>query len=62
MGDIVGEHRIVFAGEGETIEIVHRATSRRAFAVGVPIALKFLSQAPNGNYSFKDALEKISFG
>jgi len=57
MGDITGEHRIIFAGEGETLEITHKATSRRAFARGVPIALRFLSKAKNGLYSFRDGLE-----
>ena len=56
MGDITGEHRIIFAGEGETVEIIHRATSRRAFACGVPPALKFLSSAPAGFYNFRDCL------
>lgn len=56
MGDITGEHRIIFAGEGETIEITHRASSRLAFAKGVPKAIKFLAQAKPGYYSFRDAL------
>ena len=57
MGDITGEHRIFFAGEGECIEITHRASSRLAFAKGVPKAVKFLAQAKPGFYSFRDALK-----
>lgn len=57
MGDITGEHRLIFAAEGEMVEIIHRAASRRAFAKGVPAALKFLADANPGHYSFKQALE-----
>lgn len=57
MADITGEHRIIFAGEGETIEITHRATSRLAFAKGVPKAIKFLAGANPGFYAFRDALD-----
>ncbi|MBC8204555.1 4-hydroxy-tetrahydrodipicolinate reductase [bacterium] len=58
LGDIVGEHRIIFACEGETIEIIHRAHSRKAFAQGVPLALKFLAEAEPGLHSFQKAVEK----
>ena len=56
MGDVTGEHRVIFGGEGESIEIIHRAQSRRAFAKGVIPAVKFLAQAGPGCYSFRDAL------
>ncbi|NQS97737.1 MAG: hypothetical protein HQ591_04725 [candidate division Zixibacteria bacterium] len=56
MGDIVGEHRLIFGGEGETISIVHRAHSRRAFAKGAPAALRFLAKAIPGVYNFRQAL------
>lgn len=56
LGDIIGEHRIVFAGEGESLEIIHRAYSRRAFATGVPPAVRFLAEATPGLYSFQQAL------
>ncbi len=47
-GDIVGEHMVLFAGEGERIEIVHRAHSRQAFVSGVIKALRFLKDAEPG--------------
>jgi 4-hydroxy-tetrahydrodipicolinate reductase len=58
LGDIPGEHYILFSGEGETLQIIHRAHSRRAFARGVPPALRFLAHAKPGCYSFRQALEK----
>ena len=42
-GDVVGEHTVVFAGEGERIEIVHRATSRRLFVAGALRAAQFVA-------------------
>jgi len=42
-GDVVGEHSVVFAGEGERIEIIHRATSRKNFAGGALRAAKFVA-------------------
>ena len=56
IGDFVGEHRVIFGGEGETITIIHRAQSRKAFAKGVPAALRFLAEASAGAYYFRDAL------
>ena len=56
MGDISGEHQVVFSSEGETVQLIHRAHSRKAFARGVIPALKFLSSAKPGCYSFREAL------
>ena len=42
-GDVVGEHTVVFAGEGERIEIVHRATSRQLFVIGALRAAEFVA-------------------
>jgi 4-hydroxy-tetrahydrodipicolinate reductase len=42
-GDIVGDHTVLFAGEGERIEITHRAHSRDAFVNGVIRAIRFLA-------------------
>ncbi len=41
-GDVVGEHRIYFLGESEVIEIVHRATSRKVFAIGALYASRLI--------------------
>jgi 4-hydroxy-tetrahydrodipicolinate reductase len=50
-GDIVGDHTVLFAGDGERIEFVHRAHSRQAFVSGVIKALKFIPEAPEGKIS-----------
>ncbi|MGF7118504.1 4-hydroxy-tetrahydrodipicolinate reductase [Methanobacterium oryzae] len=50
-GDIVGDHTVLFAGEGERIEIVHRAHSRQAFVTGLIKAVRFISKAPEGKIS-----------
>jgi 4-hydroxy-tetrahydrodipicolinate reductase len=42
-GDVVGEHMVVFAGEGERVEIAHRATSRQLFASGAMRAVQFVA-------------------
>jgi len=56
MGDVTGEHQVIFSGEGESIILQHRAHSRLAFARGVIPALKFLASAKPGCYSFSEAL------
>jgi 4-hydroxy-tetrahydrodipicolinate reductase len=55
-GDVVGEHRVIFAGEGERIELVHVATDRGIFARGaVRAALWARGQGP-GLYSMADVI------
>jgi 4-hydroxy-tetrahydrodipicolinate reductase len=55
-GDVVGEHAVVFAGEGERIELVHKASSRAVFARGaVRAALWTAGRAP-GLYSMREVL------
>jgi 4-hydroxy-tetrahydrodipicolinate reductase len=55
-GDNAGEHRVIFATEGEQIEIAHRATSRRIFARGAVAAAQWLAGKPPGLYGMKDVL------
>lgn len=55
-GAVVGEHRIIFYSEGEEVEVVHRALSRRTFADGAVRAAKFISSASPGLYSMGDVL------
>jgi 4-hydroxy-tetrahydrodipicolinate reductase len=43
-GDVVGEHTVLFAGKGERLELTHRATSRRNFAIGALRAARFVAQ------------------
>src|SRR5690606_28517070 len=49
-GDVVGDHMVIFAGEGERIEITHRATSRATFARGAVHAAKWIAGKPAGRY------------
>lgn len=55
-GDVVGEHRIVFGALGESIEIVHRASSRDLFARGALKAAEFLSKKNPGLYTMLDVV------
>jgi 4-hydroxy-tetrahydrodipicolinate reductase len=55
-GDIVGEHTVLFAGEGERIELVHRASSRMNFARGALRALGWIRDRENGLYDMQDVL------
>jgi 4-hydroxy-tetrahydrodipicolinate reductase len=56
-GDIVGEHMVLFAGDGERIEITHRAHGREAFAIGVLRAIDFIHDKKDGRiYSTWDVL------
>lgn len=55
-GSIVGEHSIIFAGQGETIEIKHTAISREVFAVGALKACEFMKGKGNGLYSMDDVI------
>ena len=55
-GDIVGEHTVYFCGEGERIELTHRATDRKIFAQGSIRAAQWaVGQAP-GVYIMEDVL------
>lgn len=56
-GTIVGEHEIIFAGQGETIEIKHSAISRDVFAIGALKACEFMCCKPSGLYSMDNMLE-----
>lgn len=56
-GDIVGEHTVLFAGEGERLELTHRATDRAIFARGALRAARWLAQGkPAGLYGMEDVL------
>ncbi|MEW5009514.1 4-hydroxy-tetrahydrodipicolinate reductase [Cycloclasticus sp. 46_83_sub15_T18] len=55
-GDIVGEHTVMFADEGERIEITHKATSRMTFATGAVRAACWLSGQSAGLYDMQDVL------
>ena len=56
-GDIVGEHKIIYAGSGEYIELKHTAINRNCFATGAIRAIKFIAkQNENKIFEMKDVL------
>ena len=55
-GDIVGEHTVLFAGDGERIEITHRASSRMNFANGAIRASRWLAARERGYFTMQDVL------
>jgi 4-hydroxy-tetrahydrodipicolinate reductase len=56
VGDNPGEHTIVFAMLGETVELTVRATNRDCYALGALVAAKFLAGKPPGMYAINDVL------
>ena len=56
-GDVVGEHRILFGTLGDSIEIIHRASTRDIFAKGSIEAAKWASKAKPGLYTMLDVIE-----
>ena len=55
-GGNAGEHWVLFADEGEQIQVVHRAYSRRTFALGAVRAAKWVAGKPPGFYTMADLL------
>jgi 4-hydroxy-tetrahydrodipicolinate reductase len=55
-GDIVGDHTVLFAGDGERVEITHRASNRKTFAVGALRAARWLMGREAGQYDMQDVL------
>ncbi|MEE9493627.1 MAG: 4-hydroxy-tetrahydrodipicolinate reductase [Gammaproteobacteria bacterium] len=55
-GDIVGEHTVMFAAEGERIEITHKASSRMTFAKGAVRAAGWLKNQSAGLFDMRDVL------
>ena len=55
-GDVVGDHTVLFAAQGERVEITHKASSRMAFARGASRAAEWLHNKPSGLFSMQDVL------
>jgi 4-hydroxy-tetrahydrodipicolinate reductase len=55
-GDVVGDHTVYFIGQGERIELTHRAHNRDNFARGALRAAKFALNAKPGLYDMQDVL------
>jgi 4-hydroxy-tetrahydrodipicolinate reductase len=55
-GDVIGDHTVHFLGQGERLELTHRATSRDLFARGALRAARFLLGKPAGRYAMTDVI------
>ena len=55
-GDVVGDHTVIYAAQGERIELTHKASSRDTFANGAIRAAKWLRGRANGLYDMQDVL------
>lgn len=55
-GDVIGDHTVMFASEGERIELTHKASHRRIFAKGAVRAALWLKGRPPGLYSMRDVV------
>jgi 4-hydroxy-tetrahydrodipicolinate reductase len=55
-GDIVGDHTVLFAGDGERVEISHKSSSRVGYANGSLRAARFLADKQTGLYDMQDVL------
>ena len=56
-GDVVGDHTVMFAANGERVELTHKASSRDTFARGALLAVRFLAEADSGLYDMQDVLK-----
>ena len=55
-GDVVGDHTVIFAADGERVELTHKASSRLTFAAGAVRAALWLQDQPAGLYDMQDVL------
>jgi 4-hydroxy-tetrahydrodipicolinate reductase len=55
-GDVVGDHTVLFAADGERVEITHKASSRMTFAKGAVRAALWLQGRQPGLYDMQDVL------
>ena len=57
-GDVVGDHTVVYAGDGERVELTHKASSRATFANGAIRAAKWLAEngRTTGHFDMEDVL------
>jgi 4-hydroxy-tetrahydrodipicolinate reductase len=55
-GDVVGDHTVIFAGQGERVELTHRASSRETFARGALRAARWAVGKSPGLYDMRNVL------
>ncbi|MBI4577530.1 MAG: 4-hydroxy-tetrahydrodipicolinate reductase, partial [Planctomycetes bacterium] len=56
LGDVVGEHTVLFSAPGERLELTHRAHTRDTFAAGALRAALWLAGRPPGTYTMREVL------
>lgn len=56
-GDIIGDHTVLYAGDGERVEITHKASNRMIYANGAIRAAKWATQQAPGLYDMPDVLD-----
>lgn len=55
-GDVIGDHTVIFAGDGERVELTHKASNRAIFATGSVRAAQWAATAKPGLYGMEDVL------
>ncbi len=60
-GTVVGDHAVIFAGDGERIELSHRSEDRSLFALGAVKAALWARGRRPGLYSMADVLDLATF-
>ena len=55
-GDVVGDHTVIFATQGERVELTHKASSRETFARGSIRAAKWAQRQAAGLYDMQNVL------
>lgn len=55
-GDVVGDHTVIYAADGERVELTHKASSRNTFANGALRAAKWVVSQPPGLYDMEGVL------
>ena len=56
-GDVVGDHTVIYATNGERVELTHKASSRQTFAGGSVRAARWLRDKGPGLYDMQDVLD-----
>jgi len=59
-GDIVGDHTVLFAGDGDRIELRHQAHSRSTFAAGAVAAARWIVSQPPGMHTMDEFLSSLA--
>lgn len=57
-GDVIGDHTVIFAAQGERIELSHKASNRDIFARGALVAAEWAAKKPHGFYTMRDVVTR----